>query len=412
MQRLKIKFDENSYYIDYNTDVLKDKTDKIIKVFGYVRVSTNLQQKDSIESQITNIENTCAWKKATLVSIYIDDGISGSTLKNRPGIMKLLNVIDKLSVKHDNSLAIYTFYLNRLTRSRKDMDFLCETLSNLNVDLNCFDCSLNIKDRKMHIMYAFFAEQAQEMRMVSSENTKNVMRQLSEDGKLLKRGYGFVIKVSEDEFKMVGGKKVYTKYRMQIPREQECISKVLSIWEENGRNITTGKIAEEMNRNHWIYRENDPKWNQSRVERIIYEKKLSERVIPVKIPISDKDKVCIEAIKKLIDEGVIGAPYIISRKLNDLCLFKHKITDNYVRIILDKMGARYSDALEKNKEKYEAKLKRKLLKIKNKKWKERVEYLNEHQLFTPKGKYWSMPNLKYYCSSRKIYVKNDENDEM
>ena len=92
-----------------------------MKAIGYVRVSTE-QQADrgvSLNAQAEKIRAMAVVHNAELLDIIVDGGESAKSLQ-RPGMERLLNLVDAKSVQ-----AVVVAKLDRLTRSVKD---LCELL--------------------------------------------------------------------------------------------------------------------------------------------------------------------------------------------------------------------------------------------------------------------------------------------
>lgn len=90
----------------------------LIKVYGYVRVSTEEQATKglSIGDQVANITDYCTKKKLNLVDLYIDKGVSGSIPPNdRPEMKLLLDNLDK-----GLACGLVACKLDRISRSLKD----------------------------------------------------------------------------------------------------------------------------------------------------------------------------------------------------------------------------------------------------------------------------------------------------
>ncbi len=102
---------------------------KEINVLGYCRVSSDLQKlKDnSINNQISFIEDYCDRMNYNLVNVFKDEGISGK-IKNRDGLNDLFNVIKK-----DNIDCLIVYSISRLSRKLKDVLEFIEILENNNV---------------------------------------------------------------------------------------------------------------------------------------------------------------------------------------------------------------------------------------------------------------------------------------
>ncbi|GHU83439.1 integrase [Clostridia bacterium] len=99
----------------------------------YVRVSTEEQAQEgfSIRAQEQKLKDYARIKDWSIYNIYIDEGISGKNITERPAINRMLEDIEKGYVK--NALV---FKIDRLTRSTADLIYL--------VDLfNQYDCAFN-----------------------------------------------------------------------------------------------------------------------------------------------------------------------------------------------------------------------------------------------------------------------------
>jgi DNA invertase Pin-like site-specific DNA recombinase len=96
---------------------------KPIRAIGYVRVSTEMQAQEgvSLEAQKLRIAAHCTAMDITLVDIVTDAGASAKSLE-RPGIQAALKML-----KQGKADAIVVMKLDRLTRSVKDLGYLCES---------------------------------------------------------------------------------------------------------------------------------------------------------------------------------------------------------------------------------------------------------------------------------------------
>jgi DNA invertase Pin-like site-specific DNA recombinase len=82
----------------------------------YARYSSDLQSTASIEDQIRLCRERVAHENGTAIEVYTDYAISGSSLKNRPGIRALLN--DAKSRRFDYVIAEA---LDRISRDQEDI---------------------------------------------------------------------------------------------------------------------------------------------------------------------------------------------------------------------------------------------------------------------------------------------------
>ncbi len=107
--------------------------DKIYKTGIYLRVSTEEQAKEgfSINAQkekLTSYANINDWD---IYDFYIDDGISGKNITDRPSINRLIE-----DVKSGNVNNVLIYKLDRLTRSVKDLINLIELFEEYNCSFN------------------------------------------------------------------------------------------------------------------------------------------------------------------------------------------------------------------------------------------------------------------------------------
>jgi site-specific DNA recombinase len=84
----------------------------------YVRVSTDEQAKEgfSIRAQQDKLKDYIRIKEWELHDVYIDDGISGKNITDRPEVNRLISDVVKGNVKN-----VLVFKIDRLTRSTKDL---------------------------------------------------------------------------------------------------------------------------------------------------------------------------------------------------------------------------------------------------------------------------------------------------
>lgn len=107
--------------------------DKIYKTGIYLRVSTEEQAREgfSIHAQkekLTSYANINDWE---IYDFYIDDGISGKNITDRPSINRLIE-----DVKCGNVNNVLIYKLDRLTRSVKDLINLIELFEEYNCSFN------------------------------------------------------------------------------------------------------------------------------------------------------------------------------------------------------------------------------------------------------------------------------------
>lgn len=127
------------------------------KAVIYVRVSTEEQVKEgySIEAQKQRGIDYCKVHGYDVVGIYVDEGISGKSLK-RPAVQNMIN-----DVKSKMFDIIVIYRLDRLSRSLKDLANLIDILDKYNVIIKSTSEELDLSSlsgRAMVQMLGVFAE--------------------------------------------------------------------------------------------------------------------------------------------------------------------------------------------------------------------------------------------------------------
>lgn len=411
MSTFKLNYTKDCYRLSYNTSILNDKTNKKEIIFGYARISSSKQQNnESIETQIKMLVSSAEYKQQVIAYIYVDEGISGKDL-DRPAFSNIIEDMKPYVVIQHNLMYISTCYLHRLTRSVDSMTELCKVLPPLNIGLISLDCPINIKDQSTHFMLSMLTHNNQAMREATIKNTKNILRSLSEEGKLtLRTRYGWI-------HVAVPVPNSTTTKNIDVPemREQSNISHIIKLWNESDRKLKPSQIVRLLNDdlNNFFYREDDKLWTFVRVESLLYNQKISERIIPNKNPIELKEKICYDEIINMIKNEKLRfkSPNYICKRLDEKCLYKHKITAVFVKEIMDKIPEAYHKTIRQNLKDYKDSLineiKTNLLKLS---WHEMVDHLNDHDFPTVNGHEWTVANFNNFAWHEGISKKSLKKD--
>ena len=112
--------------------LLKKKKGRRLRVAGYARVSTDSEeQQNSYEAQLDYYRNMIKAKwNWQFVKMYSDDGISGTTAKERPGFQEMMK--DALEGKMD---LIITKSISRFARNTVDSLSAIRLLKSHNVEI-------------------------------------------------------------------------------------------------------------------------------------------------------------------------------------------------------------------------------------------------------------------------------------
>lgn len=99
----------------------------------YIRVSTEEQANEgfSINAQKEKLRKYAEINDWNIVGYYLDDGISGKNIKDRPAVQRLINDVKEGKVKN-----VLIYKLDRLTRSMKDLLYLIDLFEEYNCTFN------------------------------------------------------------------------------------------------------------------------------------------------------------------------------------------------------------------------------------------------------------------------------------
>ncbi|MFH1117281.1 MAG: recombinase family protein [Pseudomonadota bacterium] len=138
------------------------------KAVGYIRVSTEEQSRGgiSLEMQMTKIRQYCQLNDLTLVGIFGDPGISGKSIKARPGIQAVLHL-----VKGKRINAVVAYKLDRLARNTIETLNLAETLDKAGVALHSITEKLDTQTALGRFFFTLTASLAEMERNLISERT-------------------------------------------------------------------------------------------------------------------------------------------------------------------------------------------------------------------------------------------------
>ncbi|AFM26027.1 recombinase family protein [Desulfomonile tiedjei] len=82
-----------------------------MKAVGYCRISKEDESSVSLDYQKAEIKKLCKREGLRLISLEVDNGISGKSIKNRPAVQRVLNLVDTRQVD-----AVIVYRSDRLSR--------------------------------------------------------------------------------------------------------------------------------------------------------------------------------------------------------------------------------------------------------------------------------------------------------
>lgn len=153
-----------------------------LRVVYYARVSTDRDtQLNSLENQTNFYENLIKSNKHwTFAGGYIDEGISGTSVKKREDFLRMID--DGLNKKFD---LIITKEISRFSRSTLDSIKYTQDLLNAGVGVFFQTDNINTLENDSELRLTLMASFAQDEMRRLSERVKFGMRQAYENGKIL-----------------------------------------------------------------------------------------------------------------------------------------------------------------------------------------------------------------------------------
>jgi len=146
---------------------------------GYIRVSTEEQSREgvSLEMQIAKIKAYADLNDLNLVAIYGDPGISGKTIKARPGIQAVLHLVKTRKVA-----AVITYKLDRLSRSTVETLNMVEMIDKAGAALHSISEKLDTQSAIGRFVVRTLASLAEMERDQIAERTSAALAQKRANG--------------------------------------------------------------------------------------------------------------------------------------------------------------------------------------------------------------------------------------
>lgn len=347
-----------SYYLE-NEKIMSNKlnfTNGTINMFGYVRVSTQLQAQfgSSITTQIQLLINECSRQqydetgkkiRYNLVRIYVDDGISAKNITDRYAFVSLKQHITSLvNGRSHKKLGILTPELSRLTRSSEDLEFILKWIKDNSIRLKFIDNSIDPESNSGKLMLSMMAGFFEFERKNSSFKTKLTLRSMSERGMLTGHcSYGWTNGIDEH------GRKI----NVPVEDEQEGLQYILSIIKNSERLLTANEIKNHMNKTNilcmrgpgYINGQRTHMWNGLWTIKIIKKIQEHERfrsrqlLVGTSQNIIKKDEIVTSLIKDYLEEhdlyDDVSFNYSqIARMIDDTHTFNKEIRPDYVKTLM------------------------------------------------------------------------------
>ena len=193
-------------------EVRSVSTIRKIRVAAYARVSTSSDeqilsldtQKEHYESYIRSNDE---WEYAGL---YFDEGISGTSMRKRDGLKKLVDDCDKGLID-----IVLTKSISRFCRNTTDCLAIVRKLNNIGVRIIFEKEKIDTNSMESELMLSILASMAEEESVSISENTKWSIKKRFQDGT-------YVVSYPPYGYANVDGEMIV------VPDEAETIRKIFA----------------------------------------------------------------------------------------------------------------------------------------------------------------------------------------
>ncbi len=194
----------------------------IMRAVGYVRVSTEQQAQEgvSLDAQRSRIRAHCVSQRIKLVDLITDDGYSAKSL-DRPGLRAALRMLTDRKAD-----AIVVVKLDRITRSVRDLGYLCDTYFREGLPYYLLSVSDAIDTRSAggKLILNVLISVAQWEREAIGERTHEALAELKRQGVTLGGApYGWRYSDGVDSH----GR----RYFVEVPAEQRGIRRICELYD-------------------------------------------------------------------------------------------------------------------------------------------------------------------------------------
>lgn len=138
---------------------------------AYIRVSTDRQTSEgvSLEAQQSRIEQWCKAHDYVLAQVFVDAGISGKKMENRPELLAALDALKK-------GTALVTYSLSRLARSTKDAIVIGEMVAKRKADMVSLSEQIDTTTAAGKMMFQMLSVLAEFERNLVAERTSTALQ--------------------------------------------------------------------------------------------------------------------------------------------------------------------------------------------------------------------------------------------
>ena len=244
-----------------------------MKAVGYIRVSTEEQARNgiSLDMQRAKVAAYAALEDMDLIDTIADEGISGCSIKGRPGIQKVLEM-----VKSKQTKAVIVYKLDRLARNTIEALQVSRLLDRNGVALHSITEKLDTKSAMGRFFFTIMASIAEMERGIIGERIQGAMARKRQLGEACNNNPPFGSAISLGKV-------------IPHPEEKKIISRIIEL-KDQGRTIW--ETVDILTREGWLNRKGKP-FGKTQIHNILRQQLLNGGVGTV----SEKKNTTLGCIK-------------------------------------------------------------------------------------------------------------------
>jgi site-specific DNA recombinase len=211
----------------------------MMKAVGYIRVSTEEQAREgiSLNMQKAKIRAYAELEELELIDIIEDAGISGCSIRNRPGIQQVLQMVSERKVD-----ALVIFKLDRLARNTSECLDIATRCEKRNVSLHSITEHLDTKSALGRFFFCLMASLAEMERNLISERICSAMERKRQLGQATTGNPIYGMRIVDGQL-------------VPDTDEQEIIERILIL---HGQRLSIYQIVEVLKREGRVNRRGKP----------------------------------------------------------------------------------------------------------------------------------------------------------
>ncbi len=223
-----------------------------MKAIGYIRVSTEEQARHgiSLDMQRSKISAYAVLEDMELIDIIADEGLSGCSMKGRPGITKILGMVQDKTIQ-----AVIIYKLDRLARNTIEALQAATLMDQKGVALHSITEKLDTRSAMGRFFFTLMASIAEMERGIISERIQSAMERKREKGEPCSNNppFGYQI-VGNQLVPALHEKRVHNRI-LELHRSGQTVWGIRDVLEEEGFSNRRGKPYGKTQIHHIITRQ-------------------------------------------------------------------------------------------------------------------------------------------------------------